>query len=66
MLYINFSKILHYRKLLQPSMEALTLLTEDELTEMMKNMRVGKAPRTDGFPAEFYKYFLELLRDNTF
>ena len=35
------------------------LLTKQECVEALKNMDSGKIPGTDGFPAEFYKVFLD-------
>ena len=33
------------------------LITEAEAKEVLKNMKNGKVPGSDGFPAEFYKFF---------
>ena len=33
------------------------LLTLDEISESLKNMKNGKSPGSDGFPAEFFKVF---------
>ena len=37
------------------------LLTLDEISESLKNMKNGKSPGSDGFPAEFFKVFWKQL-----
>ena len=32
-------------------------ISEAEAKEVFKNMKNGKAPRSDGYPAAFYKFF---------
>lgn len=44
-------------------METLTHAMEDELIEVTMNMKVGTAPRPDGFPAKFFRRLLDLLSD---
>ena len=38
------------------------IITEHELTHVLKNMKNGKSPGSDGFLAEFYKIFWKEFR----
>ena len=33
-------------------------LTHNEILDVLKTCKNGKSPGSDGFPAEFYKFFL--------
>jgi hypothetical protein len=52
----------------QVSMEENNLLTnvhlEEEVRTHMFQMEHNKAPRTDGFPAEFYQIFWETIKSD--
>jgi hypothetical protein len=38
--------------------------SKEEVFEDISQMEHNKAPRPDGFPAEFYKYFWEVIKDD--
>ena len=37
-------------------------ITEEEMLQVLKGMQNDKSPGLDGFPAEFYKFFLQDIK----
>ena len=53
----------HFKKLTDEQSSTLEQdITMDELSNALKNMKNGKTPGIDGFPAEFYKVFWGKLK----
>ena len=57
----SFTLNLKIPKLSDEDRDNLGPLTYDECKKVLENFQADKAPGEDGFTAEFYKYFFELL-----
>ena len=63
----RFDVLKYYSMLLNPakilplseesSFKCEGLITDEELKSVLRNMKNGKTPGSDGFPSEFYKFF---------